>query len=81
MAEEFAEKQNLLKASGSDAHISRQIGICYVELEDFSSKKELLENLRKATLVKKRAPLYDLALTGLIDKYKKFKSGFKVRKT
>jgi predicted metal-dependent phosphoesterase TrpH len=74
MAEKFAEKRNLLKASGSDAHMARRIGTCYAELEDFSSRKELLRNLRKAKLVKKKTPLYDLAWTEAVNYCKKLRS-------
>lgn len=78
MAERFAEKRGFLKAVGSDAHMARQVGRCYAELEDFSSKKELLRNLRNATFVKKRTPLYELAVTELVVGYKRLKSASSV---
>jgi len=73
MAERFAEKHGFLKAVGSDAHIARQIGRCYAELEDFSSKKELLNNLKNATFVKKRTPIYELAVTEFVVGYKRLR--------
>lgn len=70
MAEEYAEQNNLLKATGSDSHFSWHIGSCHNIIEEFNDKKELLQNLKHAKLIKKATPLYAFPLTGLVKRTK-----------
>ncbi len=70
LAEQFAEKNNILKATGSDSHFSWHIGSCHTIIEDFNDKKELLKNLKKAKLIKKPTPAYAFVLTGIVQRSK-----------
>ncbi|MEQ8190884.1 MAG: PHP domain-containing protein [Candidatus Eremiobacterota bacterium] len=45
-AEEYALKNNITMAVGSDSHITCELGSCYVEVEDFSTPAELLTVLK-----------------------------------
>ncbi len=67
-AEAFADKHNKLKAAGSDTHFLSEFGKTYTELPDFDlgNPKELLKALKKATLVKKKAPVYVKGTTTLL---------------
>lgn len=49
-AYEICKTKGLLPGAGSDAHSPWEIGNACVELEDFSSKEELLKGLKKATI-------------------------------
>ncbi len=59
-AESFAIKHKKLKAAGSDAHFSIEIGNAYVEMREFNldNPKELLKSLRNGRIVGKRAPIF-----------------------
>jgi len=48
---DFAEQNGYLKAAGSDAHLPFEIGKSYAEMEEFSSIKEFMKNLKAARLV------------------------------
>ena len=63
---DYANKNNLLKGVGSDAHFIREIGNSFVELEPFNSVKEFILNLKKAKYYTKKSPLYVHAGTKLI---------------
>jgi len=71
-AERFAEKNNILKAVGSDAHTKFEIGNSYNMMEDFNSKKEFLKNLKKARLSYKPTSFIVHPYTKLIKAIKKF---------
>jgi len=60
MAYEFAEKNNKLKAAGSDAHFLFEFGGVYTEVEEFDlqNPKELLKALRKAKVYGKGNPFF-----------------------
>jgi predicted metal-dependent phosphoesterase TrpH len=60
MAYEFAEKNNKLKAAGSDAHFLFEFGSVYTEVEEFDlqNPKELLKALRKAKVYGKGNPFF-----------------------
>ena len=53
---DFANKNRILKAVGSDAHTKIEIGNAYNIMEDFNSKKEFLKNLEKARFFCKKSP-------------------------
>lgn len=59
----YAEEKNIAKAAGSDCHTRFEIGKTYVEMEDFYSKKEFLNNLKKARIITEKAPIWVHALT------------------
>lgn len=46
----FAMEKGIPAGAGSDAHHNSEIGNIYVEMEDFSSKEELLANLKKGKI-------------------------------
>ncbi len=50
MAKNYAEKYNLLKGVGSDAHFPWELGNTYINIEEFDkdNPKEFLRNLKKA---------------------------------
>jgi len=71
LAEDFANKNNCLKAAGSDAHLLSEIGTSYVEIAEFNSPKEFLKNLKKAKLFRKSSPIYVHAITKMVKPIKK----------
>jgi predicted metal-dependent phosphoesterase TrpH len=58
IALKYAEEKNIQKIVGSDTHTRFEIGKTYVEMEDFYSKKEFLQNLKNAKFVTQPAPLW-----------------------
>lgn len=69
----FANKNNITKAVGSDAHTRMEIGNAFNIMEDFNSKKEFLNNLKKAKFFCKKSPnLILYPYTTLIKIFKKF---------
>lgn len=56
MVLEFAQKNNITVAVGSDAHHMYELGQCYMEMADFHDKESFLESLRGATYVIKKCP-------------------------
>lgn len=71
MANEYAEKHNLLKAVGSDSHFSMHVGMCYAEMDDFDDIKGFKESLKKAKLVTKQVNPLALGLTNVVHFSKK----------
>ena len=69
---DFANKNNIIKAVGSDAHTRIEIGNAYNLIEDFNSKKEFLNNMKKAKFFCKKSPLIVHSYTKLIKILKKF---------
>ncbi|MFH1331915.1 MAG: PHP domain-containing protein [archaeon] len=67
----YAEENNILKIVGSDAHTRFEIGKTYLEMEDFYSKKEFLQNLKKAKFVTKPAPIWVHALSKTSRQFRK----------
>lgn len=57
-AKKFAESNNYLKGVGSDSHSGFEIGRSYVVMENFNSKKEFLNNLKRARFFIKKSPFY-----------------------
>ncbi len=45
-AEEYAKNYDITMGVGSDSHLVCELGLSYVEIEDFSTPEELLEALR-----------------------------------
>ena len=48
---DFADKYNIIKGVGSDAHTSFEIGSTYTIIDNFNSEKEFLKNIKKAQFV------------------------------
>ena len=44
---EFAKRHALAQGAGSDAHFAFEIGKCYVEMQDFETKQQFLENIQQ----------------------------------
>lgn len=55
---DFANKHNLIKAVGSDAHTPLEVGNAYVIMEDFNDKNEFLKNLKEAEFFTKRGNIF-----------------------
>jgi len=72
-AEEFARKNNMPGAAGSDSHFLFEFGTTYTELPDFDpgNPKELLKALPKARIVGKPAPLFVKGTTSMVKIWKK----------
>lgn len=54
-AKKFAEKYDLLIGAGSDAHTPWEIGNTLVEMDEFKTPKEFLQNLKQARLIGRRS--------------------------
>jgi len=76
---EFAERNNLAKTAGSDAHTLNEISSVYVKMKDFSNQKELLENLKNAEIHKKRQKLGSVVQSFYVCGKNKFLHGRSVR--
>lgn len=72
-AEEFAKKNNLLSAGGSDCHFLFEFGNVYTEVPEFdlTNPKKLLKALKKAKIFGKLAPK---ALKGTTTIYSKLRA-------
>ncbi|MEM4245080.1 MAG: PHP-associated domain-containing protein, partial [Candidatus Nanoarchaeia archaeon] len=68
---QYAEEKNIPKAVGSDSHTRFELGKTYVIMEDFYSKKEFLQNLKKAQLVTNGAPIWIHAFSKTTRKLRK----------
>ena len=55
---QFCKKNGFIVVVGSDAHTRYEIGNSYLEMEDFDTKEDFLENLKNARLVTKRTPIF-----------------------
>lgn len=77
-AENFADKNNKLKAGGTDSHFLFEFGTTYTEIPDFdlTNPKELLKALKKAKIYGKLAPKYVKGTTSIYAKLKKIKRFF-----
>ncbi len=62
-AQQIARQRGIALGAGSDAHFAREIGRAGVELDDFTSPQELLENLRQGRIFGHRTPYVFSALT------------------
>lgn len=71
-AQEIARQRDIPMAAGSDAHFTREIGRAGVELEDFATPEEFLQNLRRGRIFGRPTPyLFSIATCGLwyVDKF------------
>jgi predicted metal-dependent phosphoesterase TrpH len=71
--QEIARQRSIPLAAGSDAHFAREIGRCGVELADFTTPQELLENLQRGCIFGRRTPyLFSAVTCGLwyVDKFR-----------
>ncbi len=55
---QFGKKNGFVLAVGSDAHTRYEIGNSYLDMEDFDTKEDFLENLKNAKLVTKRTSIF-----------------------
>jgi hypothetical protein len=62
-AKKLAVLKGIPVCAGSDAHSLYELGRSYVEVENFRSPKEFLENLSSAKLVMKKSGIYSHILT------------------
>lgn len=62
-AEQIAQKEKMLEASGSDAHTQLEIGNAWIEVDEFDSKRGFLKNLEDAELHGERSPVWVHAFT------------------
>ena len=60
---EFAKKFNKPMLVGSDAHTKWEIGNAYVEIDEFRSQQEFLNNLKGAKFTKRRTYLFNFLIT------------------
>lgn len=70
----FAKQNGFVKIAGSDAHTKYEVGNGYIEIEDFNSPKEFLENLKNCKIYSKKSCIFLHGIT----KYIKMRSRFKV---
>lgn len=72
-ADEFAKRNNMLGAAGSDCHFLFEFGSTYTELPDFDldNPKELLTALKSAKIIGKPAPIYVKGTTSIVKIWKK----------
>lgn len=59
-AQAFANEMHLVQTVGPDAHIQDEIGNAIMEMEDFSTKEEFLQNLKTAKFYTKRFKLKNI---------------------
>ncbi len=57
--------------AASDAHLPTEVGRACMELEDFSTAQEFLENLRSATISARKSPLWVHLVTKVMRKYRR----------
>jgi predicted metal-dependent phosphoesterase TrpH len=60
-ADDLCEILGAASGAGSDAHSIPEIGITYIEMEDFQDAQDFLVKLRRATIVKRRPKLLLIA--------------------
>lgn len=59
--------------AASDAHLPIEVGRACMEMEDFSAPQEFLENLRNATIVARKSPLWVHLVTKVMRKYRRLR--------
>jgi predicted metal-dependent phosphoesterase TrpH len=59
-AKDFAIKHGLPGSAGSDAHLPRQIGKAYIEMDDFGNNEEFIRAVARGTIRGERSGLYVL---------------------
>jgi predicted metal-dependent phosphoesterase TrpH len=74
-ADDFAKRNNIPGAAGSDSHFLFEFGSTYTELPeiDLDNPKDLLKSLRKSRVFGKPAPIYVKGTTTLVKLWKKLK--------
>jgi predicted metal-dependent phosphoesterase TrpH len=55
---EWAREYHVAVGAGSDAHSTYEIGNSYVEMDDFATKEEFLENLQRGQPCGKASPMW-----------------------
>jgi len=66
-----AREAGVVPVASSDAHLGIEIGRAYVIIDDFSSPREFLQNLRSAGQIARKSPLWVHLATKIIRAYKK----------
>jgi predicted metal-dependent phosphoesterase TrpH len=69
-AQDFAIRHQKPFAAGSDAHSRFELGSAYVEMKDFTNKKEMILNLRQGILVGRKTNLLYPATSTLVGRAK-----------
>lgn len=67
----LAREAGVVPVVSSDAHLGIEIGRAYVIIDDFSSPREFLQNLRSAERISRKSPLWVHLATKIIRTYKK----------
>ena len=57
LAQSFAEKANLAKIAGSDAHTKQEIGAAWIEIEKFAGASDFLTKAQYATIIAKKSSI------------------------
>ncbi|MFZ5366167.1 MAG: PHP domain-containing protein [Patescibacteria group bacterium] len=65
-AQKLAFRYQKLMGAGSDAHLSNEIGLAGVEIEDFDDQNDFLKKLKRSTVFGKSSPFYVYLITKLI---------------
>ena len=79
VAQQYAEKYNLFKTAGSDAHRIDEIGNTFVELPDFETPQQFLQSLNQATIVNKRRNFANIRFGALWERAANRKEAKKTR--
>lgn len=64
LADRFADRHNIAKFVGADAHMTSSIAPCYQMMPDFSGSRDFVPALRASVLTRGRHPLAYFAATG-----------------
>ncbi len=57
--------------AASDAHLPIEVGRACMEMEDFSTPQEFLANLRNASIMARKSPLWVHLVTKVMRKYRR----------
>lgn len=68
----FVKQNGFVKIAGSDAHTKYEIGNGYIEIKDFDSPREFLENLKNCKIYGKKSSLFFHGITKYIKLYGRF---------
>jgi predicted metal-dependent phosphoesterase TrpH len=63
---QFAVENDLPMGSGSDAHTNLEIGMAFVRMEEFNSKKEFIENLKNGKVFGEISPVWVHGITKIL---------------
>ena len=69
----FVEQNGFVKIAGGDAHTKYEIGNGYIEVKDFNSKDEFLENIKHCKIFAEKSPLFLHGITKSVKIYSRFR--------